>query len=248
MQAFILAAGLGTRLRPWTLHHPKALVPVGGVPMLERVILNLKEAGVAKIVVNTHHLADQITEYLKANDFGIPVTVSDESQLLLDTGGGLAKAASLFNPGEAVLVHNVDILSDAPLRRLYATHMASGRDVTLLTSNRETSRKLAFDPDGKLWGWINHQTGTIRPEGFQLTDSLNLRAFSGIYIVGPRALESIKIYALRSDNGKFPIMDWLLENPDHMEIGEYYQKDLLLIDIGKPDTLGRAQELFAGGQ
>ncbi|MDE6382409.1 MAG: NTP transferase domain-containing protein, partial [Muribaculaceae bacterium] len=115
MKAFILAAGLGTRLRPWTLEHPKALVPVGGVPMLERVILRMRDQGFDDITVNVHHFADQIVDFLNARDFGVAVHISDERERLLDTGGAILHASRFLAADPApFLVHNVDILSDAP--------------------------------------------------------------------------------------------------------------------------------------
>ena len=145
----ILAAGLGTRLKPWTLEHPKALVPVDGIPMLERVILKLKSQGFDEIVVNVHHFAGQITDFLDSKDFGIKISISDERGGLLDTGGGLVHARHLLE-GEPFLVHNVDILSNADLSALMHFHESEGNDVTLLTSDRKSSRKLLFDEDGSL--------------------------------------------------------------------------------------------------
>ena len=151
MRAMILAAGLGTRLKPWTLEHPKALVPVDGIPMLERVILKLKSQGFDEIVVNVHHFAGQITDFLDSKDFGIKISISDERGGLLDTGGGLVHARHLLE-GEPFLVHNVDILSNADLSALMHFHESEGNDVTLLTSDRKSSRKLLFDEDGSLKG------------------------------------------------------------------------------------------------
>ena len=166
MKAMILAAGLGTRLKPITDKIPKALVEVGGVPMLERVILTLKRQGFSYIVVNVHHFADQIIDFLRVGDFGVEVVVSDESGSLLDTGGGIVKAAPLlFGPDSSpVLIHNVDIISNADLQAL----MREASDTpTLLVSRRDSSRKLIFDKEMRLIGWHDLKTDTFRPSYIQ---------------------------------------------------------------------------------
>ena len=143
-QAMIFAAGLGTRLRPLTDTMPKALVRVGGEPLLHRVIMNLKAAGFERIVVNVHHFAEQIVDYLKTNDnFGLDIRISDESDALLDTGGGIRKAAPLFDPSSPILIHNVDIFHNVDLAHFYQE--AANHDATLLVSKRETSRYLIFN-------------------------------------------------------------------------------------------------------
>lgn len=238
MKAFILAAGLGTRLKPWTLEHPKALVPVNGVPMLERVILRLKEQGFDDITVNVHHFAAQIKEFLAAHDYGVRIRISDESDLLLDTGGGLLHAAGmLFETPEPVLIHNVDILSDADLRALMQAHESTDRAATLLTSHRESSRKLVADAHGNLAGWHNLNSGEYRPAGFLPVEEMTEQAFSGIHVVGPQTVER-----MRCDGWKevFPIMDFYLSECRSLPIGCHISKTLHIIDIGKPDSLARA--------
>ena len=146
MKAMIFAAGLGTRLKPLTDRMPKALVPVNGIPMLQHVILKLKQAGCTEIVINIHHFGEQIIDFLQAHqNFGITVHISDEREELLDTGGGIKKAIPFFSGNEPFLVHNVDILSDTDLKALYDYHRQSINDATLLVSQRETSRYLLFD-------------------------------------------------------------------------------------------------------
>lgn len=247
MKAFILAAGLGTRLKPWTLEHPKALVPVGGIPMLQRVICRLREEGFDEITVNVHHFADQIKDFLARHDFGVTVGISDESAALLDTGGALLKAAPMLcRDDQPFLVHNVDILSDAPLRAIMDDHVASGRDISLVTSPRESSRKLLFDADHNLHGWHNLSTGEYRPTGFTPGPQMKERAFSGIYIVEPRVMPTLAEYSRRVGSAKFPVMDYLLAASASRKnnIGEIGLGSLNLIDIGKPDTLRRADSLF----
>ena len=165
----IFAAGLGSRLKPLTDSMPKALVPIAGRPMLEHVILKLKASGFTEIVINIHHFGEQILDFLKANDnFGLTIHISDEREQLLDTGGGVRKACTFFeHSDEPFLVHNVDILSDVDLKELYDYHLQNGSVATLLASRRKTSRYLLFDTDRRLCGWINKDTGQVKPEGFR---------------------------------------------------------------------------------
>lgn len=246
MKAFILAAGLGTRLKPWTLSHPKALVPVGDVPMLERVILRLREQGFDTLTINIHHFADQIKDFLRVRDYGININLSDESDQLLDTGGGLVAASSfLSEDDEPFLVHNVDILSDAPLAQIMKIHKASGRDISLVTGPRMSTRKLIFDADGTLNGWHNEITGEYKPEGFNMSDIFHKVAFSGIYVVNPEVLADMAEYSESIGSKKFPVMDYFLSNAKRVSIGEIFLDRINLIDIGKPDSLARAQHLFS---
>ena len=170
----IFAAGLGTRLKPLTDTMPKALVPVGGRPLLWHVIMKLKDSGFERIVVNVHHFAQQIIDYLAANqNFGLDIRISDESEKLLETGGGIKKALPLFDPHSPILIHNVDILSNVDLSQLDV-------DVpTLVVSERKTKRYLQFDESMQLIGWKNIETGEVKGrEGRSL-------AFSGIHVFHP---------------------------------------------------------------
>lgn len=262
MKAMIMAAGLGTRLRPWTLEHPKALVPVGGVPMLERVIVRLRDEGFDYIVVNVHHFADQIVDFLASRDFGVEVRISDESGLLLDTGGAIVKAASMLieRDDEPFLVHNVDILSNAPLRQLIERQKQSERGILLLTSGRNSTRKLVFNPAGELCGWHRIDNAQFRPDGFRPAPSDSEEAFSGIYVFDSDALRSLCDYSRRIGKEAFPIMDYFMEmaksagvakgaahgsDLPEVSIGRYFLEDLRLIDIGRPETLNEARTLFA---
>lgn len=243
MKAMVFAAGLGTRLKPWTEHHPKALVPVGGVPMLERVLVNLRDSGFDDVVVNVHHFADQIEEFLAAHDYGIRVRVSDERALLLDTGGGLLAASPLlFEDDAPVLIHNVDILSNADLRGLMAVHETSGADATLLVSGRKSSRRLAFDDGWRLRGWHNLTSGEYRPAGYSPTEGEREVAFSGIHVVGPEVIRRMRDGGY---SGKFPIMDFYLAESGRLDLRGSYAETLELIDIGKPETLAAADRLFS---
>lgn len=242
MKAMIFAAGLGSRLKPLTDTMPKALVPVAGCPMLEHVILKLKASGFTEIVINIHHFGEQIIDFLKTNnDFGLTIHISDERDRLLDTGGGIRKARLFFeNSGEPFLVHNVDILSDMNLKELYDSHMQSGSVATLLASRRTTSRYLLFDTERKLRGWINKDTGQVKPEGFHYDESLYREyAFSGIHVFSPAVFRLME--APRWED-KFSIMDFYLATCGQTDYSGYLAEKLELIDIGKPETLARAEE------
>ena len=242
MKAMIFAAGLGSRLKPLTDTMPKALVPVAGCPMLEHVILKLKASGFTEIVINIHHFGEQIIDFLKTNnDFGLTIHISDERDRLLDTGGGIRKARLFFeNSGEPFLVHNVDILSDMNLKELYDFHMQSGSVATLLASRRTTSRYLLFDTERKLRGWINKDTGQVKPEGFHYDESLYREyAFSGIHVFSPAVFRLME--APRWE-GKFSIMDFYLATCGQTDYSGYLAEKLELIDIGKPETLAWAEE------
>lgn len=244
MNALILAAGFGTRLKPWTDKHPKALVPVGGIPMLKRVIMRLKEEGFDNIAVNTHHFSDQIKDYLKNNDFGINIEISDETDGILDTGGGLLKASELFDNNQPILVHNVDILSDAPLSRLLALHAKAGHEVSLITSDRDSSRKLVFDDNGMLKGWHNIKSNEYKPAGFKSQSKYHESGFSGIYIVSPETINCLRDFSYDIESKAFPIMDFFLSKMHKIKIGEIKLDKLNLIDIGKPETLSQANAIF----
>lgn len=247
MKAMILAAGLGTRLRPWTFEHPKALVPVGGVPMLERVIIRLRDEGFDDIVVNVHHFGEQIINFLKERDYGIQIRVSDERGKLLDTGGGIVHASGLIGEGP-VLVHNVDILSDADLKDLMKKHEQEGAGVTLLVSDRQSSRKLIFDERMCLIGWhdrvkeIYKPTDILRKMEDDFSGHIHEYAFSGIYVVSERMRKDMeRMYG----DSAFPVMDYFLSDAGLRETQGKLQQNLRLIDIGKPETLATAESLFS---
>ena len=242
MKAMIFAAGMGTRLKPMTDNTPKALIPINGRPMLEHVILKLKDAGFHQIVINVHHLGDQIIDFLATNNnFGVQIHISDERDRLLDTGGGIRKARRFFeNSDEPFLVHNVDILSDMNLKELYDFHLRNGSVATLLASRRKTSRYLLFNTERKLRGWINKDTGQVKPEGFHYDESLYREyAFSGIHVFSPAVFRLME--APRWE-GKFSIMDFYLATCGQTDYSGYLAEKLELIDIGKPETLARAEE------
>jgi NDP-sugar pyrophosphorylase family protein len=219
---------------------PKALVPVAGKPMLEHVIGKLKAAGFNEIVINVHHFANQIIDFLKEkNNFGIQIWISDETEELLDTGGGIKKAAHFFD--EPFLVHNADILSNVDLRALYEHHIASGNDATLLVSPRKTVRYLLFNDGNRLCGWVNKDTLQTKPEGFVYQPEIQKEyAFEGIHVISPNLFN----YMGDEWTGKFSIMDFYLKTCGIAKLGGYAKEDLQLIDIGKPDTLAKAEDFI----
>ena len=237
-QAMIFAAGLGTRLKPLTDTMPKALVRVGGQPLLWHVINKLKRAGYERIVVNVHHFAGQIVDYLKANDnFGLDIRISDESEMLLETGGGIKKALPLFDPTEPILIHNVDILSNLDLTSLPT-------DAPLLVvSQRQTKRYLLFDDDLRLQGWTNIETSEVKGPIIHhpsYISHLRKLAFSGIHVMHP------SLYPLLEDwPERFPIMDFYLKACGDNLIRGYEAKNLRILDVGKLDTLDKAEEFIS---
>ena len=212
MKAMIFAAGLGTRLRPLTDHMPKALVPVAGKPMLERVILRLKEAGFNEITVNIHHFGEQIIDFLRTHDnFGTEIHISDERGMLLDTGGGLLKARPLLDSadGEPVLLHNADIVTDIPLDRMEL----GGADALLLTSERNSSRRLTFDRAGRLTGWHNLFTGETKGNPAPADRQL---AFGGIHLISPTLFDALEEYAPAGE--PFSLTPFYIANARRLEI------------------------------
>lgn len=238
----IFAAGLGTRLKPLTDTMPKALVRVGDKPLLYHVIMRLKAAGVERFVVNVHHFAEQIASYLEANgNFGLDIRLSDERGCLLDTGGGIKKAAAMFDADSPILIHNVDILSNVPLEALA---LDGESDALLVVSERNTKRYLLFDDTMRLRGWTNIETGEIRsssraPLSKEDADSLRKLAFSGIHLLSPRLLPLMDTWGDR-----FPIMDFYLEICADKRLTGYEAKGLRLMDVGKLDTLEQAEQFL----
>ncbi|MDE5997958.1 MAG: NTP transferase domain-containing protein [Muribaculaceae bacterium] len=239
MKAMILCAGLGTRLKPWTDKHPKALVPVGGIPMLQRVVERLSEQGFDDVTLNVHHFAFEIMDFIKKVELPVKkINVSDETNKLLETGGGILHAEKILSQdSDSFLVHNVDILSNANLKNLYKIHQESDNMITLLVSDRKSDRKLVFDDNLKLKGWINIKTGQTRPETLVVDEKDKVLAFSGIYIMSPKVFSLMRNFGFK---GAFPIMDLFLSGIPDLKIYGVCQDDLDILDIGKPDTLYRA--------
>lgn len=239
MRAMLFAAGKGTRLRPITDRLPKALVPVAGKPLLAIIIERLRNVGVEEIVINIHHFGEQILDYLSNNDFGVNISVSDERESLLDTGGGLKKAVPLFSSSnEPILLHNVDILSNADIALFY--EKSSTQAATLLVSSRKTSRYLLFDENNCLRAWQNVMTGEVRTPYADI-DLGRLRpyAFSGIHCFSPSLFPFMEIFADR-----FSLIDFYLQVCDKVDVKCEVKPDLRMLDVGKIDTLERAEEFL----
>ena len=242
-QAMILAAGLGTRLKPLTDTMPKALAPVGGTPLLDLNIRKLQAQGYDRFVVNIHHFAQQIVDYVAQQDYAPLVRFSDETDGLLETGGGLKKAAPLFLDDTPVLIHNVDILDNVDYDWLARQHQPD-EDAVLLVSPRKTKRYLLFDNAMRLMGWKNIETGEIkspyeyiRRTGLsQHGEPLNMFAFSGIHSFSPRLFPLMDRFPDR-----FGIIDFYLSVCHRSHIVGLVKPDLDVLDVGKLDSLEQAE-------
>ncbi len=234
MKAMLLAAGLGTRLAPFTNHHPKALARVGNATLLEWNIRYLQQAGIREVIVNVHHFADQIeTAIAESDGWGSDISISDERDEVLETGGGLKKAAPFFAGEEAFLVMNVDVLSDLDLNKLMTAHAANAPAATLAIMNRESSRYLLFDEVLRLTGWRNEKTGAQRgADGAPF-------AFSGVQIVSAGLLQGIQL------DGRFSLIDvYLSAAALGAKILGFDHSGGRFLDAGKPETLAAAADLF----
>ncbi|HRH59192.1 MAG TPA: sugar phosphate nucleotidyltransferase, partial [Chitinophagaceae bacterium] len=200
MRSMILAAGLGTRLKPWTDNHPKALALVNGRSLLQRNIEYLQQFEIKDVVVNVHHFAEQIVEVIERNNgWGSNITISDETNEVLETGGGLQKTAWYFNGEESLVLLNSDVLTDMPLNEMIAFHKQQQALATLATTNRQTSRYFLFDDDNVLCGWRNVKTGEEKL--VRQANVYHQKAFSGIHVI------STKIFSLIPFTGKFSMVD-----------------------------------------
>ena len=235
MQAFILAAGLGTRLQPLTNTKPKALVEVQGIPLIKIAIDNLIHHGATRIVVNIHHFADQLLTYIQNNRWNADILISDERETLLDTGGGLKNATPLFLPHEPILIHNVDILTHIDLAKVIRQHTDSMNLATLVVSQRSTSRQLLFDKRRQLAGWKNNTTGETQ-WAYEPTSSCEQKAFSGIAAISPNLLD-----LLPPANHPYPIIPAYLSLAKNHRISYFEHTSDNWLDVGKPETLQRAQ-------
>ena len=235
----IFAAGLGTRLKPLTDTMPKALVPLAGKPLLQWQVEKLRDAGIIDIVVNVHHFPDMIIDTIRANDgWGCHITISDERDALLDTGGGLKKAVK----EGPILACNVDILSNLDLRALIAEYERSGIS-QLVVSERNTQRYLCFDDNGYLRGWTNIATGEVRPSNLQSPiTNYQLLAFSGMQILSPEVLELLA----QMPADKFSLIDFYLSilNTHDSLLKAYVPENYKMMDVGKIDQIEQA-EAFA---
>lgn len=237
----IFAAGLGTRLYPLTAERPKALVEVGGKPLLQWVIEKIATAGIHEIVVNVHHFPHLIRDFLERNhSFGMTIHVSDESDELLDTGGGLMHAAEFLRGREPVLIHNVDVLSNLDIKELVDYHLTRGGVATLAVRERETQRYLLFDREMRLTGWMNKKTGELR-RSLPAVEERPL-AFSGIHVADSR------IFDLIARRGKFSLIEAYLELAATQPVYGFHDHSSLWMDVGKPEQLRQAGEFFFSGK
>jgi NDP-sugar pyrophosphorylase family protein len=236
MKAIILAAGLGTRLGDITNYKPKALVCFNGKPMLQGVLENLKTQGFNEILINVHHFAEKIIDFLNANDyFGMNITISDERKKLLDTGGAIKNAASFFNGIQAVLIHNVDVYTNINLKDLVETHNKSDALVTLLVRNRYSTRKLLFDEEMKLKGWKNYKNGEVLWVDVKQQAFVE-RAFSGIYVASPHY--PVKL----SGKDSFPVVPQWLKIAKQKIIKGYEHNSSLWFDLGTRQKILEAEK------
>lgn len=253
MKVLIFAAGLGTRLKPLTDRKPKALVEAGGRPLLEWLLLKLKNQGFTDIVINVHHFADQIKDFVRVNNsFGLDIRFSDETDLLRDTGGGIRHAENLLNDSEPFLVHNVDIASDLDLMKFYRESAEKLRDKknlsVLVVSRRENERRLLFDSEGNLAAWENLKTGEVKSPytqfsvakaGTEALASLSPFSFAGIHVISPEIFR-----LMRTLPEKFPIVEFYLSQAAAYKIKGFCKQDLRLVDVGRVEHITAASELF----
>ncbi len=237
MKAMIFSAGLGTRFKPWTEKHPKALAPVNGKPLLQRNIEYLQNFGIREVIVNVHHFPDQIIAAVqKNNGWGSEITISDESDVVLETGGGLKKAQTFFDKDEAFVTINVDILTDLDLNKLLEFHQQHKPLISFAVTDRKTSRNFLFDDDMRLCGWRNNTSGEERIPVEKV--GLVPKAYSCVVVFEP------KVFPLIQRTGKFSLVDVYLDLAADNQIMGYDHTGDKLVDVGKPDSVAIAEKQF----
>ena len=224
MKALLLAAGLGTRLRPLTNDRPKALVEVGGQTLMERNILFLKSQGITEIIANIHHFGEQMADFVRQHDFGIPVRLSDERDLLRDTGGAIRHAAGFLAGESDFLVYNVDVLSDISLQKMYEAHQRQRNLVTMAVRHRPSERSLLFSEEMQLLGRCQPDTGATPP-------GTRTAAFSGIHLL------STRILPLLPQEERFPILPVYLALAEKERIRGYFHDEDFWMDMGRPEQI-----------
>lgn len=239
MKAFLLAAGLGTRLQEHTRNCPKALVTLAGKPLLQHAVEYLKKYGITDVTINVHHFAERIIDFVvEKHSFGIDIHISDERDQLLDTGGGLKKASSFLQGNEPILIYNVDIITNLNLDDFLNYHLKNQTLATLAVRKRETSRYLMLDENLELVGWKNFSTGETRISREADFQEAQPYAFTGIHLIQPELLSLI------TENGKFPIIDLYLRLAKDHPIKAFIDPSELWMDLGKPEQLATAEMLF----
>ncbi|CAA7197022.1 nucleotidyltransferase family protein [Chryseobacterium potabilaquae] len=236
MKALLFAAGKGTRLKPFTDNHPKALAQVNDIPLLERNINYLKNFGIKDFVINIHHFGSQIVDFLKKNNnFNCNIEISDETNELLETGGGLIFARRFLDHGEDFIIMNADILTSLNINELVKYHKNMNDFATLAVSDRESSRKLLFNKEMVLRGWLNIQTGEQRLAEFN--KGFKALAFSGVHCINPTIFNKIK------RTGKFSVMEEYLDLMQTEYIHGFLH-DSILVDVGRPESVIEAEKYF----
>jgi len=238
MKAMLLAAGFGTRLKPFTDHHPKALAEVNNKTLLQHNIKYLQQFGVYNVIVNVHHFAGQIINSIKKNNgWGSTIEISDETDAILETGGGLKRASWYFKTEGDFVLMNCDVLTDLPLYEMIKFHKEKNPLATLATTNRETSRYFLFTKEGVLCGWKNVRTGEEKIMRQQ--DELTAKAFSGIHIINTKIFE-----LMQQTEQKFSMVDIYLSLCTSNNILSFDHSNSKFIDVGKPESLQQAAQLF----
>jgi NDP-sugar pyrophosphorylase family protein len=239
MKAMIFSAGLGTRFKPWTNSHPKALAMVNGKSLLQRNVENLQQFGIRDVIVNVHHFSEQVIAAIHNNNgWGSKITISDESKKLLDTGGGLVNARDFFTPGEKFLTCNVDILTNLDINKLIAFHEEKNPLISFGVTDRKTSRYFLFDENDRLCGWRNMQTREEKLVPSIPKGNRHLRAYSCT------AIFEYSIFDLMPFHGVFSLTDVYLElAADYVILGFDHSGDKL-VDVGKPDSIAIAESIF----
>ena len=238
----ILAAGLGTRLKPFTDRHPKALAEVNGKCLLGRNIIYLQQFGIKEVIVNVHHFADQIVEAVKRyNGWGSKITLSDEQDEVLETGGGLAKVANYFKKEELFVLMNADILTNMDVSKMIEAHQKNKSIATLAVTNRTSSRCLLFNEQQQMVGWKNNATGEVKGPVVLMNDCSEIHpmAFSGINLL------NATIFSLIERTGKFSMIDLYLDICGKQDIHAYDHSGDIFIDVGKPENLEKAAQYFS---
>ena len=237
--AMLFAAGLGTRLKPFTNNHPKALAIVNGKTLLQRNIEYLQQFGIKKVVVNVHHFSEQIIGIVEKNKgWGSEIIISDECNEILETGGGLLNARNLFQDVENIILMNVDILTNLNLDKMFLFHQTKQSLVTLAVTKRNTSRYFIFNKENELKGWMNTTTNELK--GIEQFDesTFQLLAFSGIHIINK------KLFSLIKQTGKFSLVDVYLNLMKENEILAFNHQGDKFIDVGKPESIVLAEKIF----
>ena len=241
MKAMIFSAGLGTRFKPWTDHHPKALAQVGDKSLLQRNIEYLQQYGITNVVVNVHHFADQIEAAIQqANGWGSHIQISDERNEVLETGGGLLKAETILGNTDRFLTCNVDILTDLDISKLLAFHLENRPLISFGVTDRPSSRQLLFKRSMQLCGWKNNSTGEVRMSSDE--SDLIARSYSCVVIFEPTIFELMRSAGF---TGKFSLTDvYLRLATEHTILGYDHSGDRF-IDVGKPEAVKIAEAIFS---